>query len=64
MFIHALKNDGGFVVEGSGLGVFDALFASLSMIIVSEVGFCSSIKPSKLVFAFVGSLFLMLALHS
>ncbi|KAH7684947.1 Gdt1 family protein [Dioscorea alata] len=38
MFIHALKNDGGFVVEGSGLGVFDAFFASLSMIIVSEIG--------------------------
>ncbi|KAM0946601.1 putative Gdt1 family protein [Dioscorea sansibarensis] len=38
MFIHALKNDGGLVVEGSGLGLFDAFFASLSMIMVSEIG--------------------------
>ena len=57
MFIHALKNDGGLVVEGSGLGLFDAFFASLSMIMVSEVGFCSSTKPSNLALAFVGSLF-------
>ncbi|KAJ0972485.1 hypothetical protein J5N97_020444 [Dioscorea zingiberensis] len=39
MFIHTFKNDGvGLVMEQTDLGLFDAFFASLSMIMVSEIG--------------------------
>ncbi|KAL6900742.1 hypothetical protein ACP4OV_005418 [Aristida adscensionis] len=40
MFLHAARARGGVAagVEGAGLGLFDAFFASLSMIVVSEIG--------------------------
>ncbi|KAJ0971859.1 hypothetical protein J5N97_019818 [Dioscorea zingiberensis] len=44
MFLHSIRqgasSDGGIVfpIEGSELGLFDAFFASFSMIIVSEIG--------------------------
>ncbi|KAH7670416.1 Gdt1 family protein [Dioscorea alata] len=44
MFLHSIRKsasggeDIGFPIEGSELGLFDAFFASLSMIIVSEIG--------------------------
>ncbi|KAM0940945.1 putative Gdt1 family protein [Dioscorea sansibarensis] len=44
MFLHSIRKsasgggDIGFPIEGSELGLFDAFFASLSMIIASEIG--------------------------
>lgn len=46
MFIHTARarvagGDGATAVQGAELGLFDAFFASLSMILVSEVRFLS-----------------------
>ncbi|KAK8961246.1 GDT1-like protein 4 [Platanthera guangdongensis] len=43
MFLNAARSDGdvgglGLAVEQDGVGLFDAFFASLSMILVSEIG--------------------------
>lgn len=49
MLLHPLRKDfissGADLASDGGLGLFDAFFASLSMIIVSEVGYCQRLAP-------------------